>query len=69
MKENRESRSKANSARFYLHVHKSRNQNQIILKTKENGRGRFWGSRNKNIAPLDIGSGQGLEIMLRDIAN
>ena len=30
---------------------------------------RFWGSRYENIAPLDIGSGQGLEIILQYVAN
>ena len=34
-----------------------------------NGRERFWGSRYEDIAPTDIVSGQGLEIILRDIVN
>ena len=34
-----------------------------------NGRERFWGLRYENIAPTDIGSGQGLEITLWDIVN
>ena len=36
-----------------------------------NGREHFWGLRYENIVPLDIGSGQGLEItgILRGIVN
>ena len=34
-----------------------------------NGHEHFWGSRYENIMPTDIGSGQSLEIILRDIWN
>ena len=35
----------------------------------QNGCERFWDSRYEKIAPLDLGSCQGLEIILRDIVN
>ena len=35
----------------------------------QNGCKRFWDSRYEKIAPLDLGSCQGLEIILRDIVN
>ena len=44
-------------------------QQKTSKETSTNGRKRFWGSRYENIPPPDIGSGQGLEIMLWDIAN
>ena len=33
------------------------------------GHEHFWSSRYENIPPIDIGSGQGLEIILADIGN
>ena len=41
----------------------------VSVVDRDIGRERFWGSHYKNIAPPDIGSGQGLEIILWDIVN